>query len=140
MKTRMVITKSFQKEMLECFGCEPYIREEQGKPGVIYLFRMDINSQVEKDFCGNLVDVMKKAVLSSNSVLRNSERLTNTIGRIVFKGRTKKIENGIFDFFSESDNINLDGYVNFVLNEYIERINVILYYIVKKSLRMEGLK
>lgn len=137
MKTRMVITKSFKNEMLECFGCESAYDEEQGWQGAIYLFRLDAETQNEAAFYGNLANVMKKAILSSNSILRNSERLTNIIDRIVFRGSTEKIENGVMDFFRESDDINLDGYVYFVLNEYSEKINSILYHAVKNSLRAE---
>lgn len=81
-----------------------------------------------------LPELLEDAILSQNPVTKSSDALKQNIKTRVFLPFRKDIEKDIFDYFIENNYINMEGYINFRLKEYVHLVDLVLYSAIRKFL------
>jgi len=89
------------------------------------------NRRSTRDRLQNLLEYI---ILSDNPVLAEGEKVFRSVAELAFSPTRGLMQTRLDEFLKETGTINIEGYVNFRLGEYVERINAILYSIVKKNL------
>ncbi len=126
MREITVSTCLYRKQLCE-FSFKTFAacaREESG-------CRFLIGTESEARFFRALAGLIQNLTLAENPVVKNSEPLRVSVRRLVFGKNTVLKE--LRRFFSENDRIYLDGYLQFAMRGYSEKINTLLYLAVKKN-------
>ena len=80
-------------------------------------------------------EILQNIILIKNPILKNSEKTFSVIKKILFSENSTYIENDLETYFLNNDALYVDAYVNFALREYSEKIDYILYNVVKRDLK-----
>ncbi len=84
--------------------------------------------------CEQLSQILEDIILENNKVVSSSYRLYDIVKNIVFSNSHKKIKMDLMEYFISTNIFNIEGYINFRLNEYSSKISEILYSVVKRNL------
>ncbi|MDR2939196.1 MAG: hypothetical protein LBV08_02635 [Clostridiales bacterium] len=125
MKKLLFYTKDYCKQ-LESIG----FIAERGKLSDYSLFT--INGD-ELDF-EKLSAELKKIIFESNPLTRNSIKIRGLIDENLFSSFAQNVSSDIINLLTESEFVNIDGYICFHLNKYKEIIDNTLYLLVKRYL------
>lgn len=81
-----------------------------------------------------LQNLLEYIILCNNPVTADGEKAYRSMSELAFSSTRGLMQTRLDEFLKETGKINIDGYISFRLGEYSERINAILYSIVKKNL------
>jgi hypothetical protein len=82
-------------------------------------------------------EALIEIVLNENVITKKYEKLRYIIKGKAFFDFEEKISPVLSFFFQQNSHFNLDGFFLFALREYKDRINEMLYIIIKSSLPLE---
>ena len=97
--------------------------------GMEYIYALNLQSIRTK-----LLLLLEYIILSDNPALAEGEKVYCNMAELAFSPTRELMQARLDEFLKETGTINIEGYINFRLGEYVERINAILYSIVKKNL------
>ena len=81
-----------------------------------------------------LQNLLEYIILSNNPAISDGEKALRSVSELAFSPTRGLMQTRLDEFLTENGTINIEGYIHFRLGEYAERINAILYSIVKKNL------
>ncbi len=81
----------------------------------------------------SFIQMLKCFVLDRNPIVKRSQRLKNILLQSVFT-EPNNISEDLQNYISLNQTINMDGYVDFRLQDYTNKIDSILYAVVKKNM------
>jgi len=93
-----------------------------------------ISMESPKETPQRLAGLMENHLLKQNPALASSPHLKKRIQEMVFADKRETLIKELNEFLEENREMNWEGYLHFRLNEFTEKINLILYSIIKKSL------
>ena len=81
----------------------------------------------------DIFKIIQEVALKKSKVLREHSMLREKIIDLVFIPCKYEILQGLKKYIEEHDIINLEGYVQFRMNEYLDMIDIIAYMIIKNG-------
>jgi hypothetical protein len=78
--------------------------------------------------------LLEHIILCDNPALADGENVLRSVSELAFSPTRELMQARLDEYLKETGTINIEGYIYFRLGEYAERINAILYSIVKKTL------
>ncbi len=132
MNTLTICTVAYPKVMAKYFLKEKDLVIDRGNIDGMYY----ICTEKDSGCVIRLRDLMESIILHDNPVLAESEKVFNSVAELAFRPTRSIMKAELQEFISHNDSINIDGYIGFRLRAYSEKINSILYSIVKKNLHI----
>jgi len=130
MKTLNILTRKYRDVLSRFFPVDGVrVLEHGNKNDMVYVHVNNLRSVRAK-----LRDLLEYIVLSDNPALLEGEKAFGNVSELVFSPTRELMQIKLDEFLKETGTINIDGYISFRLGEYAERINAILYSIVKRNL------
>ena len=130
MRTLSIYTDKYRESLLRFFPVDgDQVLEHGIKNGMEYICICNRQSTRVR-----LQDLLEYIILSDNPALADGEKVFNSVAELVFSPTRSLMQTRLDEFLKETGAINIDGYIDFRMGEYAERINAILYSIVKKNL------
>jgi len=127
MKTLTLTADIYSKELSKYFAEIKGVQTGNDRNIKIYTLSQSIFDLDE------FSDVLQNIVLNKNPILRNSVNLFFDVKKIIFQNCW--IRENLEYYFCHNDELNVDGYVNFALKDYSEKIDYILYGVIKRNLK-----
>lgn len=77
--------------------------------------------------------LLEEVILHKNPITRGYKCLCDNIKNSIFIPCRNDIYSDLSKFLQDNNQINIDGYISFRMDEYNYLVNLVLYTIVKKS-------
>ena len=122
-----ISTKLYHREMTSFFkqSCIKICQK-----GDIYFFI--INPQ---HFCCDiLAELLEDIILDNNPIVRSSHRIYQRMKEIIFIGERPVLQKDLQVLLAQNETLHIEGYIQFRMQKYENKVNNILYAIVKRSL------
>ncbi|MCL2698804.1 MAG: putative sporulation protein YtxC [Defluviitaleaceae bacterium] len=130
MRTLSIHTWKYREALSRFFPVDGELILERGSEnGMDYVYACNRRSTRNR-----LQSLLEYIMLSDNPALAEGEKVFHSVADIAFRPSRTIMQSRLDEFLKEAGMINIEGYINFRLGEYTERINAILYSIVKKNL------
>ena len=121
-KHRDMLTRFFPVDGEQVFECG-------SRNGTDYIYASNQRSTRLK-----LQNLLEHILLKENPAIGEVDKVISSVSEMVFSPTRGLMQTRLEEFLKETGTINIEGYINFRLGEYAERLNAILYSIVKKNL------
>lgn len=93
-----------------------------------------VSLNAPEGFASSITSLFETIILEKNQVAKVHDRLRELLSNIVFEPGKKDIIHLVNKHISESEHINLEGFVTFRLGSYSHRIDLVLYAAVKNAI------
>ena len=130
MRTLSIHTVKYRDALLRFLPVDgKYVLERCCENGMEYIYAYNLGGTRTK-----LQNLLEYIIMSDNPALAEGEKVFRSVAELVFGPTRGLMQIRLDEFLNETGSINIEGYVTFRMGEYAERINAILYSIVKKNL------
>jgi len=129
-KTLNIFTREYQDALARFFPVDgEQVLKHGNENGMDYVYVNNLKSERIK-----LRNLLEYIILSDNPAIAESEKAFCNVSELAFSPTRELMQMQLDEFLNETGSINIEGYINFRMGEYAERINAILYSIIKKNL------
>lgn len=87
-----------------------------------------------KNRCLTVCSLLEEAILMKNAVTKNNKIVKKSVRDKVFKPFREDIREEASRYLLENDFLNIEGYINFKLKEYVNLVDLVLYSAIKRYL------
>ena len=130
-----ISTKKYIDKILDLLGSNA---SNYSKTGEEYIFSLPYSRFKDIISYESLENVLEDIVLQNNDIIRNCKNAESTfllMKKAVFNSHRKGILYDVASIIECKGELNIDGYIDFKMQEYALEIDRMLYAVVKKSIR-----
>ena len=95
-------------------------------------FSINFQHNSSQYFVEGIINLLTNIAINENPIYKNSPKLQNMAHDLRSTGVYVNLQKALIHFLKQNRNLHLEGYVNFRMSEYREKLDMMSYSLIKK--------